>query len=111
MASFLFVMAIVLGFISMRVTLVGHRGGRPMPKTIIRLLVGTLATFVTWSLFVWGFASLSWYWPLLIFLVAAIISGFSVTHSTWGSLYRTQPAMDGLVTVIGGHLWISNWPF
>jgi putative effector of murein hydrolase len=106
----LFVAAIVLAILSAQITRVSARGGMDR-STIIRALLGSAMVIVAFSLFVWGFVSLSWYWPIVAFLLGSIVGGFSVTRSTWPHLYLAQPIIELLVIGIGCLLWIAYWPF
>ena len=99
--TIIFVVAMVLGIVSSRVTLVGARGG-VMSDGIWRAGLGAALTVVVFSLFVWGFSSLSWYWPIIAFAIGTVICAIVVTLPSWPALYAIQPALDAVVIGLGG---------
>lgn len=104
-----FVAALTLGILSGRVTAVGWRGGY-REIALWRSALGAAAVAMTFSLFVWGFASLAWYWPILAFLLGNA-AGLIVTRSSWPALVTFQPVLDLFVLGIGLYLWMAQWPF
>src|SRR4051812_3800020 len=110
MEKIAFCVAIILGVLTARTTLVGSRGGI-VTTSMQRMLLSVTATFLTFSLFVWGFASLRWYWPVGAFLVATIASSLAVTLETWPHLFRIEPVFDAVTVAIALYLWIALWPF
>ncbi len=113
--TIVFVVAMVLGLTSGRVTLLGVRGEYTRPLIIFgplgRSIFGAASSLILFSLFVWGFASLSWYWPIIAFMIGTAICATVVQQATWPALYSIQPALDLVVIGLGLYLWIWQWPF
>ncbi len=108
--TIVFVVAMVLGLVSSRVTLLWARGG-VTSEAMVRAGLGAALTFVLFFLFVWGFSSLSWYWPIIAFAIGTVICAIVVTQPSWPTLYSIQPALDAVVIGLGLYLWIWHWPF
>lgn len=104
-----FIVAISLGVLSGRITTVGARGGVEA-TTVTRAALGAASVFVTFSLIVWGFASLSWYWPIVAFLIGSAVA-LMVTQASWPGLFTMQPVLDAAVIALGLFLWVVHWPF
>ena len=105
-----FALIFVLGMLASRIVLVGTRGGIQQ-RNVVLALIGMIATFVTLSLVVWGFASLAWYWPIATFVAGSVIIGLIVTRSNWGAWFAASPFLDVIAGAGGLYLWIWHWPF
>ena len=110
LSEVLFVAAAIIGLVSSRIFLFGT-GGRGVKASALRRSSGLVSMVLTYSLFAWGFVSLSWYWPLAAYLVAAIVAAIVVIFSPWRLLYSYRPALDFAVIAAGCYLWIEHWPF
>jgi hypothetical protein len=109
-SEILFVAAAIIGLVSSRIFLFGT-GGSTVNASVMRRSVGLVSMVLTYSLFAWGFVSLSWYWPLAAYLVAAIVAAIVVTFSPWRLLYSYRPVLDFAAIAAGCYLWIEHWPF
>lgn len=101
---------LVIGILSGRVSLVGARRGI-QHRNVFRAFIAALATFVSLSLIVWGFATLPWYWPLAIFLIASFCSGLVITRRNWPTWFSIAAILDAIAAAGGLYLWIWHWPF
>ncbi|MGZ3293220.1 MAG: hypothetical protein ACXU9D_08095 [Xanthobacteraceae bacterium] len=106
----LFVAAAIIGLVSSRIFLFSTGAGGANASGPRRFL-GLVSMLLTYSLFAWGFISLSWYWPLAAYFVAAIVAAVVVTFSPWRLLSSYRPVLDFAAIVAGGYLWIEHWPF
>ena len=78
LSEILFVAAAIIGLVSSRIFLFGTGEGG-VNASALRRSLGLVSMVLTYSLFAWGFVSLSWYWPLAAYLVAAIVAAIVVT--------------------------------
>jgi hypothetical protein len=109
-SELLFVAAAIVGLISSRIFLFGTGAG-DVNASVSRRSLGLVSMVLTYSLFAWGFVSLSWYWPLAAYFVAAIVAAIVVTVSPWRLLSSYRPVLDFAVIAAGSYLWIEYWPF
>ena len=109
-SEILFVAAAIVGLVSSRIFLFGTGEGGAGASAVRRSL-GLVSMVLTYSLFAWGFVSLSWYWPLAAYLAAAIVAAVVVTFSPWRLLHSYRPALDFAAIAAGCYLWIEYWPF
>ena len=105
----LYLAIFMLAIVASRVSTIGHRGD--IPRSAFFSLVDFLSMAVTFSLFVWGFASLAWYWPIAAFLVGSVLAGVLVTLHNWPRWFNVLPALELVVIAGGVLLWIWHWPF
>ena len=63
LSEILFVAAAIIGLVSSRIFLFGAGEGG-VNASALRRSLGLVSMVLTYSLFAWGFVSLSWYWPL-----------------------------------------------
>lgn len=110
LSEILFVAAAIIGLVSSRIFLFGAGEGG-VNTSALRRSLGLVSMVLTYSLFAWGFVSLSWYWPLAAYLVAALVAAIVVTFSPWRLLYSYRPALDFAAIAAGCYLWIEHWPF
>src|SRR6478752_6987805 len=89
LSEILFVAAAIIGLVSSRIFLFGTGEGG-VKTSALRRSLGLVSMVLTYSLFAWGFVSLSWYWPLVAYLVAAIVAAIVVTFSPWRLLYSRR---------------------
>jgi len=75
--------------------------GRPNPPLAFRLLAA-LAAIVPIGLFVWGFFGLTWWAPLLSFVVVALPSGVLAGLTLKGNRPRTIAALYTLAGLFLG---------
>jgi hypothetical protein len=106
----LFVAAATIGLVSSRIFLFGTGEGS-VTTSVSRRSLGLVSMVLTYSLFAWGFVSLSWYWPLVAYFVAAIVAAIVVTLSPWRILCSYRPVLDFAAIAAGCYLWIEHWPF
>ena len=99
-----FVVAVVTGVLGSRITLVGGRG----PYAVfVHPALGLTANLSFMATFVWGFINLQWYWPLIAFFLATVLSALMVNHRTLVPLLRMRWAID-LITIAGATvLWLK----
>jgi hypothetical protein len=109
-SELLFVAAAIVGLVSSRIFLFGTGEG-VANASAVRKVLGLVSMVLTYSLFAWGFVSLSWYWPLAAYLVAVIVAAVVVTLSPWRLLCSYRPALDFAAITAGCYLWIEHWPF
>ena len=109
-SEILFVAAAIIGLISSRIFLFGAGAGG-VNASVSRRSLGLVSMVLTYSLFAWGFISLSWYWPLAAYFVAAIVAAIVVTFSPWRLLSSYRPVLDFAAIAAGCYLWIEHWPF
>ena len=96
MTLVLYAAILILGSVSYRVFLIGARGGF-VPEGLVETGIITLGAITVLSMFIWGFASLIWYWPPAFFLLGVIIAALTVTRSTWLFWYGAKPIIDMLI--------------
>lgn len=108
--EWLYVGVFVIGLLSSRVTLVGMRGGMQSSNLFLAVL-GGVATIFLFSLFVWGFVALAWFWPLIGFAAGTVVSGLAVTRANFPFWHTISPFLDTATVVGGTYLWFWNWPF
>jgi hypothetical protein len=103
MSLTIYVAAILLGGLSSRATLVAYRGGY-QDRHPFRAVLGFVSTFGTIGLLVAGFFWFPWYWPVGVFVAAAILQ--TVLISTWnlGLWLRFSPLLD--VLVVGALIYL-----
>ena len=106
LSEILFVAAAIIGLVSSRIFLFGAGEGG-VNTSALRRSLGLVSMVLTYSLFAWGFVSLSWYWPLAAYLVAALVAAIVV----WRLLHSYRPALDFAAIAAGCYLWIEHWPF
>jgi hypothetical protein len=108
LSEILFVAAAIIGLVSSRIFLFSTGEGG-VNVSALRKSLGLVSMVLTYSLFAWGFVSLSW--SLAAYLVAAIVAAIVVTFSPWRLLYSYRPALDFAAIAAGCYLWIEHWPF
>jgi hypothetical protein len=108
-SEIVFVAAAIIGLVSSRIFLFGPGGGVKAP--VSRRFLDLISMVLTYSLFAWGFVSLSWYWPLAAYFVAVIVAAVVVTFSPWRLLSSYRPVLDLAAIAAGSYLWIEYWPF
>ena len=100
----------IVGIVGSRISMIGIRGGI-VRLNIFTFFIGMLSTFVIYSLIVWGFTSLAWYWPVGTFLFAQIIATVTITKANWSAWFVISPILDFFAIASGLYLWIWHWPF
>lgn len=100
----------ICALLASRIGLVAGRGGI-QPRTLPSALLGFAAMVATFSLFVWGFAVLKWYWPVGAFLSGSIVAGLLVSRSAFPMWLAIAPALQILTVVGATYLWGWYWPF
>jgi len=95
LSEILFVAAAIIGLVSSRIFLFGTGEGG-VNASALRRSLGLVSMVLTYSLFAWGFVSLSWYWPLAAYLVVPSSLPSSSHSSRGASCIRT------------GRLWTSQ---
>jgi hypothetical protein len=106
----IFAISVLLGMVTSRTTTIGARG-KIEHTSSISVTLGFLGMLATFALFIWGFCTLNWYWPIAAFVAASIIVAFLVTLKTFVTLFRLSPVLD-VATIAGAvYLWADYWPF
>lgn len=92
----LFFSALFFGLLTARAGTIADRGGiEPTPIVVSITFASMLCTF---SIVVWGFIYLSWWLPILAFVVLSLVVGSVVTRGTWTSFYQAIP-VTGLIAI------------
>jgi hypothetical protein len=107
----LYVTALTLGIATARISTIRSRGGSQGYEGVVRSITSFVAMLTCFALIVWGFAALSWYWPIAIFVVASVIVGIVINRTSWPMFYLVQPLISLGTIGIGLTLWIAYWPF
>ena len=106
----IFALSVLCGMITSRTTTIGARGQITQTNPV-SIMLGFLGMISTFALFIWGFCTLDWYWPIVAFLIASVIVAVLVTRRSFATLFFLSPVLD-IITIAGaGYLWISRWPF
>lgn len=105
-----YVPALLIGLMASRLSLVGSQRGL-YQYNIGTSLIGVLASALTLTMLVWGFASLPWYWPVGTFLLGSWLANLVITNKNFHVWYAFSPLPDILVIVGGLHFWMWYWPF
>jgi hypothetical protein len=105
-----FIVAMLLGVLTARVSTIGARGGIE-PTRRSTAFIAFIAMLATFAIIVWGFASLSWYWPVGTFLVVSVLAGFAISRENWSFWYQVNLFLQLAVILIATYLWCWHWPF
>ncbi len=106
----LMIAAIAVGVLTARVTIIAARGATAIANPA-QALIGTVSSLVVFSLLVWGFVAVTWYWPVLGFLAGIFAGAIFVTRQNWAGFWRARPLLDIAVIAAGAYLWLWHWPF
>ena len=86
----------------------GMRGARPSPTFDKFVVAGTTLNLVALpALMVWGFAALSWYYPIALFLGLMFFAGILVTQSTLPFFALARPAFALLAAGSAATCWLA----
>src|SRR4051812_20713616 len=96
LSEILFVAAAIIGLVSSRIFLFGT-GEDGVNASALRRSLGLVSMALTYSLFAWGFVSLSWYWPV------GRLSGWLPS-----SLPSSSHSRRGASCIRTGRLWTSR---
>lgn len=100
-----FMAVVVSGIMGARITLVAGRGPYAITAHPLLGLIANLSVMVSLA---WGFVVLPWYWPLIAFGVATVVSALTVNNGTLLPLLGARRAID-ILTIVGAVvLW---WKF
>ncbi len=103
----LFIGGLVGGF-SRRGHWILNKAGAPVPAIDTPLIAATcIAEF---SLYIWGFMKLSWYWPIVIFIITALIEG-KIKLSSPVFLIRSRHLTGGACLAVTWYSWFKYVPF
>lgn len=80
----------------------------PIGFDYLNLAAALLSVSVT---VIWGFATLTWYWPIAIFLICGVLTGLILSTFGWDRAFRLLPIFNVVIIVGCLYLWIRYWPF
>lgn len=105
----LFAVTMLLAALALRAQIMGERGGVDIDETRSgsRALLATIAVIAGWSVIVWGFLSIQWYFVLLSLILSAFVAGVLVNKATWFLVGTAELALDLVLLLITVGLWVS----
>jgi len=107
----LFSAAMLIQLIAGRTQLLAMRGQIRDTSGLLASLIGIASGISFFVLFVWGFASLPWYFVLGITLGIAMLCGLIVGRESFVFWYRARSLVDIIVVALTVFLWLTYWPF
>ncbi len=105
----IYFVSVCAGAISDRILLEGARRRLDLRRSIRTALVFA-GTYVPFSMVLWGFASLKWYWPIAAFTLAGIAAS-GISRRNWLAWYPILPLLNLAAAGCGLYLWVWRWPF
>jgi hypothetical protein len=108
--ALVYIAIVVVGMLAGRANLVGMQNGLTGNKLLIAAVGAVVAVFL-FSLVVWGFAALDWYWPLIALAAGAVICVVAINSTNFPFWYGALPFLYTATAIGGIYLWFWNWPF
>lgn len=102
--TIIFLAGLLFAITTARAAAIGVKGGiqNLNPVLIVIDFFGIVAAI---ALIVWGFINLSWYWPIVAFVVISLLVGVIVRRSTWPYFYRAMPVTSILTVAAAVYCW------
>ena len=103
-------LALLAGLLVARLDLLFRRGRIQRTRAIASTLFDTVATLALYSLIIWGFFYVTWYYWIGGIVVASILGGLPVRLSNMAFWATLAPALQALVLAVAVYAWVVFWP-